>query len=60
MSVVRLRRIRCDHHGCRQTIEAADIEDESAAYIRRRGRVDGWVQRGSKDYCPKHVGKSDG
>ena len=60
MSVLRLRRIVCDHPGCRNTVEAADFEDASATYIRRQGYTQGWVRHSGKDFCQEHAERKRG
>lgn len=54
MSVVIETLVFCD--GCDENC-GGDDRGYNAKRIRERRKLGGWIQRGSKDYCPRCAGK---
>jgi len=50
MGIEKLTLIFCDI--CSQTYADGDCKTDNATIIRRQYKADGWINRGTKDYCP--------
>jgi|GEM_PF-5381208 len=49
--------IRCDATGCKAHSGPHSMLFFDAQQIRIRLKTEGWIQKGSRDYCPKHCEK---